>query len=157
MPFHRYEVPESEIAGQRSERLAIMIVYEDYLTCLLAERLFDRLAARLTRDCEIYLTLRSFDVLAIPALGELAAAEAQQADLVLFAVHAQGKWPSSIENWMGLFVGDIPAQHGGLAALLVQPSPAPPETNARRSTLERLAGRSGRDFFIARDVDWRQP
>ena len=156
MPFHRYEIPESEIAGQRSERIAIMIVYEDYLTCLVAERLFDRLAARLTGDCEIYLTLRSFDVLAVPALGELAAAEAREADLVLFSVHAQGKWPSSIEHWMALFVGGFPAQHGGLAALLVQPSPAPPETNVRRSVLEHLAGRSGRDFFIAREVDWRQ-
>jgi len=150
----RYAQLDVTARQQPKEQLRIMIVYEDLLTCRVAERVFDQITARIGSDCEIYLTLRSFAVLTIPTLVEQAVGDAAAADLILLSVHGQGNWPPSVERWMELLVSERAAQHGGLAAVLVRPQAAASAARERCPALEQLAQLSGRDFFFAKDVDW---
>ena len=150
----RYAPLDVTARQQPKEQLRIMIVYEDLLTCRVAERVFDQITARMASDCEIYLTLRSFVVLAIPTLVEQAVSDAAAADLILLSVHGQGNWPPPVERWMELLVSERAARHGGLAAVLVRPQAAASAARERCAALEQLAQLSGRDFFFAKDVDW---
>jgi len=153
--FHRFDPKKAEVTREAHERMGIMIVYEDYLTSLVAERTFDHITARLGSDCEIQVAVRSFDVLTIPPLMEQAACEAKASDLVLLSIYGHGKWPAAVESWMEMVVGKGVAQHGGLAALLVREQRDASAANGeRRAALEQLAQLSGRDFFVAKDVNW---
>jgi hypothetical protein len=139
-----------------SEWLSVMIVYEDRLTYRVVERISDRLVIEADLGCSLRLTLRSFDALAVPCIGQLAAREASEADLVLLSIYERGSWPPAVAKWME-WMGEQTAQHGGMAALLVKSSDYPPAADERRDTLERTALISGRDFFIAKEVLLRKP
>lgn len=160
MPGQRHAPVEPGVGTPVADRIAIMIVYEDYLTCLVAERAFERVATRLSQDGDLYLTMRSFEVLAIPALASLAADEACASDLVLFSVYRSGPWPRPMKKWMDLLGAcEAGGRRGGLAALLVKPKRKERTRSGgageRQALLEHLARLSGRDFFFARDIDWR--
>ena len=156
--------------------MTILAVYEDDLTYHVAERLFKRVAVAAESDYELHLTLRSFDLLADPELGTQAANFARVADLVLVSAYRHGRWPRAVRQWLELWAGADPAQHGGLAALLVRHghhdavreagpaqhgglaallvrSPAGAHAaDERCASLEHLARVSGRDFFFAKDI-----
>src|SRR5438046_10727573 len=112
----RYAPLDVTARQQPKEQLRIMIVYEDLLTCRVAERVFDQITARMASDCEIYLTLRSFVVLAIPTPVEQAVSDPAAADLILLSVHGQGNWPPPVEGWLGRWGGDGRARRGGVEA-----------------------------------------
>jgi len=132
--------------------MTILAVYEDDLTYHVAERLFKRVAVAAESDYELHLTLRSFDLLADPELGTQAANFARVADLVLVSAYRHGRWPRAVRQWLELWAGADPAQHGGLAALLVRSPAGAHAADERCASLEHLAQVSGRDFFFAKDI-----
>ena len=94
----RYAQLDVTARQQPKEQLRIMIVYEDLLTCRVAERVFDQITARMASDCEIYLTLRSFVVLTIPTLVEQAVSDASGAEVPVQLVSSPlpySLWPGS--------------------------------------------------------------
>src|SRR5207237_10834759 len=94
----RYAPFDVTARQQPKEQLRIMIVYEDLLTCRVAERVFDQITARMASDCEIYLTLRSFGVLTIPTLVEQAVSDAAAVLSVLLSAHARRHCPPSVKR-----------------------------------------------------------
>ncbi len=145
--------PSEAIVGQSVLAwLNITIVYEDPLTFRVAERISDGLVVAADSGCCVRLTMRSFDVLGIRSIRELAVAEAKEADLLLFSIYEHGEWPAGVARWMELLCSEPMTQHGGFAALLVKSPFHPPDAAGRRGALEQMASNCGRDFFIAKDV-----
>lgn len=127
-----------------------MILYEDRGTCILAMRLLDRLAARLTP--EEYAVRRSLwwrDVMVVSMLRRAAIEEARAADVVLVAVRGHRGGIEDAQAWLEACVANDTGQPAILAALVAMTSEDTEASVALRGWLAELAARSGRRFVSA--------
>ena len=145
MSFDRCAQIEPPVPREPSERVSIMVVYEDLLTGLLARGMFDQVVAVLRRDYEIRARVGRLEVLAALAQSHQADSDEPSADVVVVSVYARENWPPGVDKCLG-WQGTRTGRQSGLAALLVR-SPAPaPQISECSAALERLARRRGWDF-----------
>jgi hypothetical protein len=145
MPPDRCGPIGADVAREPSERMSVVIVYEDLLTGLLARGMFDQVAAALRRDYEIHATVGRLDVLADLARSDQADSDDQSADVVVVSVYGRETWPPGVDKCLG-WSGARTGRQSGLAGIVVRtPAPAP-QASECGAALEQLARRRGWDF-----------
>src|SRR5438552_1224819 len=145
MSFGRCTQIGADVPREPSERVSIMVVYEDLLTGLLARGMFDQVVAALRPDYEIHARVGKLDVLADLARCDQADSDPPSADVVVVSVYGRDNWPPEVDKCLG-WQGARTGRQSGLVALLVR-SPAPaPQASECSAALEELARRRGWDF-----------
>jgi hypothetical protein len=81
-------------------KFRLVLIYEETVAGKYARRFGRRLAGEMKGDCEVVEMIWSFDVLAIPEIGEEAAAAADGADLVVFSISSQRAVPAHLHAWV---------------------------------------------------------
>lgn len=129
----------------------VLIAYEDFETGKHAKRTYDFLVEHLGHDCHFNNQMWKFDVLSIPKLREMAAADAAGADIVVISCHGDDL-PELVKIWIESW---IDADDGPLAlvALFDPPSEDHERTRAVRAYLADVARRAQMEFFAQPD-EW---
>src|SRR5262249_17960024 len=105
-------------------------------------------------EFEINSDLWKFELLNLPQLGERAALEAAQADMIIISTRGTGELPAHVKKWIERW---LPQKTGGQSALvaLLHPDPAPMgEWPPLCAYLRQVAERGNMDFFW-KAGDWR--
>ncbi len=84
----------------------VAIIYEDGAAGKRTKHFYDRVIRELVDECDFSLELWSFQVLAVPEIGNSAAKAAAQADFVILSMHRKAQLSAQtrdwIERWSGL-------------------------------------------------------
>jgi hypothetical protein len=93
-----------------------ILIYEDRAAGLRAKEMSDRVAAQLEPGCEVSNEAWNFALLADPHLADLAASEAQEADMVIISAHDLTALPGQVRGWLETW---LPERKGAQAAFVV--------------------------------------
>src|SRR3984885_15564638 len=99
----------------------ITIIYEDGAAGKRAKHFYDRVIRELVDECDFSLELWSFQVLAVPQIGNWAAEAAAQADFVIISMHRKAQLSTQTRDWIERWSGLITDSKSALVALLDQP------------------------------------
>src|ERR1043166_5679342 len=86
--------------NQETPTLRVQMVYEDAETGLRAKRALESLAGHLELDADFNIGLSRFDLLREKAFRELAAREAEGADILLLSAHGNETLPPGVLAWL---------------------------------------------------------
>jgi len=143
-PIHRAEFDQNPVFN-------VVIAYEDFETGKHAKETYDYLAEHLGRDCEFTNQMWKFDVLNIPKLRQLAAADASAADIVVISGHGDDL-PEHVKLWIESWLQQEPKPLA-LVALFDRPAEEVARTQTARNYLAQTAERAGMEFFAQPD-EW---
>ncbi len=96
----------------------VAIIYEDSRAGRRAKYFYDRIIQELEDECDFSLELWSFQVLALPQIGNLAAQAAAQADFVILSMHGKSQLSVQTKDWIVRWSGLIADCKPALVALL---------------------------------------
>ena len=135
----------------------VLIAYDDFEAGKHAKKIYDFLVENLGEECEFANQMWKFDVLGIPKLGEMAATDANEADIVIISCHAGGELAEPFKSWLELWVRNKPRAIA-MVALLDSPFGWTAELQNTRAELAEVARRGGMEFFCEADGTMhRQP
>jgi len=92
--------PTEETLDEGPPMLHVHLVYEDLRTGARATKLVERLGEDLKLEADFRLTLTLFDNFREPQLGDLIAAEAEDADILLLSAHGRRELPGAVISWV---------------------------------------------------------
>jgi hypothetical protein len=78
----------------------VAIIYEDGAAGMRAKHFYDRVIRELVDECDFSLELWSFQVLAVPQIGNSAAEAAAQADFVIISMHRKAQLSTQTRDWI---------------------------------------------------------
>jgi hypothetical protein len=133
----------------------VVIAYEDFETGKHAKRACDFLAGKLGPDCRFSDQMWKFDVLSIPKLREIAAADASAADIVVISCRSD-ELPTHVRDWLELWLA-CPGTPLALVALFDRPPEESPRARALRDYLAEIARRGHMEFFVQPDESPDRP
>jgi hypothetical protein len=129
----------------------VLIAYEDFETGKHAKVTYDYLVEHLGRDCTFCHQMWKFDVLSVAKLAEIAAKDAQAADIIIISCRSE-ELPEHVRTWIETSIG---GKANPIA--LVTLFDCPPHESYRmatvRSYLADIAERGRMEFFAQPD-DW---
>ena len=96
----------------------VVIIYEDSRAGRRAKYFYDRVIQELEDECDFNLELWSFQVLALPGIGNSAARVAAQADFVILSMHGKSQLSVQTKDWIVRWSGLIADCQPALVALL---------------------------------------
>ena len=125
----------------------VAIIYEDEAAGKRAKHFYDRVIRELVDVCDFSLELWSFQVLAVPEIGNSAAKAAAQADFVILSMHRKAQLSVQtrdwIERWSELITDNKPA----LVVLLDQRGMKRGTVASTLDYLRKVADRKGISFY----------
>src|SRR5260370_41561787 len=127
-------------------RFNIVIIYEDSVAGKRAKHFYDRVIRELVDECDFSLELWSFQVLAVPEIGNSAAKTAAQADFVILSMHRKAQLSVQIRDWIERWSGLITDSKSALVALLDQPGMKRGTVASTLDYLRKVAERKGLAF-----------
>jgi hypothetical protein len=131
-------------AGKPKAAFKIVILYEDVETGKLAKQTYDFLVESMGSDCRFTHQIWKFEALGLPALLEVAARDAVDANMVVVSGQS-GDLPGHVLSWLETWIEQ--AVHPLALVALFDPSRDTPQTQALRAFLSSLAERGGVEFF----------
>ena len=102
-------------------KFSVAIIYEDSVAGKRAKHFYDRVIRELVDECDFSLELWSFQVIAVPEIGNSAAKAAAQADLVILSMHRKAQLSAQTRDWIERWSGLVTDNKSALVALLDQP------------------------------------
>lgn len=78
----------------------VVIIYEDSWAGRRAKYFYDRITREVEDQCDFNLELWSFQVLALPGIGNSAARAAARADFVILSMHGKSQLSVQIRDWI---------------------------------------------------------
>jgi hypothetical protein len=87
-------------AGGATDRLNVLLVYEDLGTGLRARWAFEQTARQLEGEAGFNVNLWKFDLLREPVLFQRAVNDAAKADIVFLSAHGHGVLPVAVDLWL---------------------------------------------------------
>ena len=96
----------------------VFIIYEDSRAGRRAKHFYDRVIQELEDECDFSLELWSFQVLALPGIGNAAARAAAHADFVILSMHGKSQLSVQTKDWIVRWSGLIGDCKPALVALL---------------------------------------
>lgn len=126
--------------------LDVMIVHEDNLTGVRAQKLFNRIMHYLQVSPRLGARFWEFDVLRNRALMESAARTARFSDIVILSIHARERLPAAVQVWIREWLRIRPDRPCSFVALLDEAETAR-DPHPLIARLRTLAEGAGLDFF----------
>src|SRR5262245_66109435 len=77
----------------------VLIAYDNFEAGKHAKTTYDFLVENLGQECEFANQMWKFDVLGIPKLGEMAAKDASDADIIIISSHAGRELSGQLQPW----------------------------------------------------------
>jgi hypothetical protein len=128
-------------------KFSIVMIYEDGITGRRGKLFYEKLVRELGSECDFSLEIWSFEVLAVPEIGDLAARAAAQAALVILSSHGKAELPPEIRDWIERWPELITYNDPALVALLAEPKTSR-GASSTLAYLRSVADRNGIDFFM---------
>jgi hypothetical protein len=125
----------------------IAIIYEDGAAGKRAKHFYDRVIRELVDECDFSLELWSFQVLAVPEIGNSAAKAAAQADFVILSMHRKAQLSTQTRDWIERWSGLITDNKSALVVLLDQPEIGRGTVGSTLDYLRKVADRKGISFY----------
>src|ERR1700726_3933465 len=125
----------------------VAIIYEDGAAGKRAKHFYDRVIRELVDECDFSLELWSFQVLAVPEIGNSAAEAAAQADFVIISMHRKAQLSTETKDWIERWSGLITENKSALVALLAQPGIRRGTIASTLGYLRKVADRKGISFY----------
>lgn len=107
-----------EAAIREERRLDALLLYEDFSTGLRAQRLLEEVVNSMKVEVDSQAQLWRFELLHEPALLELAADKAAQADIVFLSTHGQNDVPAAVYAWFRRWLARKSSEPRALVVLL---------------------------------------
>lgn len=130
----------------------VLIAYEDFESGKQAKKTYDFLVQNLGQECQFNNQMWKFDVLAVPKLREMAARDAEMADIIMISCQGGQDLHPHVKQWIDAWRTE---RINAIALVALFQSP---EQNAGQSRLirEYLAGvaRAGAMGFFAQPDQW---
>lgn len=115
--------PSSEVANPETPPpMRVVIVYEDVDCGLRAMQLYERLTREYEREFSFQLDLWRWEILGMPAIGDLAAYAAAAADMVLMSITGRTELSPVIKSWVENWIPRKTESDGALVLLLDKPN-----------------------------------
>jgi hypothetical protein len=131
----------------RAEELRTVVLYQDRACRDRALRLCDRIMQELGEGPEFQLACWKFEFLADAELARRAAADAIEADVIIFAAHPADCLSATVADWTATWINRRLGREGMLVALLDLPEDQPSGLTPMHLRLQDLARRAGMDFL----------
>ncbi len=96
----------------------VVIIYQDSGAARRAKHFYDRVIQELEDECDFSLEPWSFQVLALPGIGNAAARAAAHADFVILSMHGKSQLSVQTKDWIVRWSGLIADCKPALVALL---------------------------------------
>jgi hypothetical protein len=125
----------------------ILIVYEDMVTGQKARYVAEQLVGSLGPNYKCETSLWKFEVLKVPDISAMAAYEARQADLIVFAAQKDKELDDEVKQWIQNWIPFKERGDSCIVALLLRSEGDPPLASPLYSYLSKVAKKSGLDFF----------
>ena len=129
------------------QKFSVTIIYEDGAAGKRAKHFYDRVIRELVDECDFSLELWSFQVLAVPEIGNSAAKAAAQADFVILSMHRKAQLSAQTRDWIERSSGLITDNRSALVALLDQPGIRRGTIASTLDYLRKVADRKGISFY----------
>lgn len=133
--------------NQETPTLRVQMVYEDAETGLRAKRALESLAGHLELDADFNIGLSRFDLLREKAFRELAAREAEGADILLLSAHGNETLPPGVLAWLEEWLIRNAGEPRALVVSLDPDVAGSAEANGILSALQTVAEPAGVDMF----------
>ena len=127
-----------------------MIACEDSGTAAPACEVLELVERNLKNEGRLNYLWWNFEVLAIPALRELAAAEAAAADMIIIGIHESRELPPVVTDWMHQWLPLRKDRPGALVAVLDSDLNKPVASQGLLTQLEQVAALGQMSFFATR-------
>jgi hypothetical protein len=134
----------------------VLIAYDDFEAGKQAKKTYDFLVEHLGGECEFANQMWKFDVLGIPKLREMAAKDANAADIIIVSCHAAGELSAEFKGWTELWLQQK-CNAIALVVLLDCPFGLTSEARETRNYLAEVARRAGMEFFCEADGATSRP
>jgi len=125
----------------------VAIIYEDGAAGKRAKHFYDRVIRELVDECDFSLELWSFQVLAVPEIGNSAAKAAAQADFVILSMNRKAQLSAQTREWIERWSGLITDNKSALVALLDQPGMKRAKVASALDYLRKVADLKGISFY----------
>jgi hypothetical protein len=135
-------------ASAATDRLSVLLVYEDLSTGLRARRAFEAAVQQPELEADFSVDLWRFDLLREPALLRMAANEASKVDIVILSAHGQGVLPAAIDLWLRLWLEKRGGEPSALVVLLDEVSGEDASANQALRALRARAVAGGAEVFL---------
>lgn len=129
------------------EPVRILIVYEDMFTGQKARLVAEQLVGSLGPDYKCEPSLWKFDVLKVPDISAIAAVEARQADLIVFAAREGKDLGDEVKQWIQNWLPFKQKGDSCIVALLVREEKSFASASPLYAYLRKIAEKRGLDFF----------
>src|ERR1051325_10845877 len=139
---------EEQASMEATKTFTVVMLYEDFGTGKRARLTYDFITDHLRQHCEFKNNMWKFDVLRLPKLRKMAAAESAMADMIIVSMHGESNVPQEVKAWLNLWLeekGDHPA------ALVALVDCQPHQVNDPQSPcsyFREVARQGGLDFFL---------
>ena len=150
MLFAPSDVPPDLAELETEPPFSVVVVYEDLEAGKHAQSVCDFLRKHLDNDCRFLNQMWKFDALAIPSLREMAAREAELADLILVSSHGTDELPADVKAWIDWLEGRGAAF--AMVALFDRSNEKGAWARATQEYLARAARRGQMEFFAQPDI-----
>ena len=127
--------------------LRVQLVYEDAQTGLRAKQALESLAEHLKLEADFHIGLSRFDLLREPAFRELAAREAEHADILLLSAHGRDVLPPGVLSWLEQWLARHGADPRALVLSFDPDAEGSPGANQTLALVETAAQPGGVDVF----------
>ncbi len=128
--------------------IKVLVAYEDFRIGQWTKRLFDRLQCRMEPGRFLSVLLWKFDVLRFSQLRDIAADDADEAQLIVFAVHKNAGVPPFVKAWIRQW---LPRKNNHPCATLVlvqEPNDSGATGDKLESYLQEAALGAGVDIVV---------
>jgi hypothetical protein len=134
-------------APEGRAELAVCVAYADLAAGRQAKHVCDRLNRTLAHEPQLHCDLWRLDTLRLPEFRRAATHSAEEADIVLFALHGEQTLPPAAREWVEEWLRERMGRPGALVALFDSPSghDLPPACDY----LRQAARRGGLEFFCS--------
>ncbi|MBU6398852.1 MAG: hypothetical protein KGS61_00905 [Verrucomicrobia bacterium] len=139
--------------GQGKPKVKVVMLYEDLATGLRAKQTFDHLIGRLGEHFVFHSKLWKFGVLEMAACRDLAAADFDDADLILIAAHGTRQFPFEVKNWLDRCLAQARPGRRALVSLVDTRDETSADISALCDSLREVAEKASMDYFCRR-ADW---
>ena len=145
-----HDLPTGASTPRAAAPFKIVMVYEDFATGLRAKQMFDHLIRDLGARLVFHSRLWKFDVLQLPPYRDMAAADAGEADLVIFAAHGTTELPNGVKTWIDQWLLQARPGPRALVSLVDTREESSTATSASCTYLREVAARGGMAYFCPR-------
>lgn len=139
--------PTVQSASNSRQPFQILIAYESFACGLQAVQIYQRLVRKLEEEFAFEMDFWRFEVLAIPSLGEVGAAQAAEADLVMIAIDGRYSLPVEFQRWIESWIDTKVGQDTALVLLSNLAGDSLAQAASIRQHLRQLASRGGMTFI----------